>query len=55
MATEIKWADGQAVLAESTIRWADGGIFVYYYEEDEAPATEYRPIYHNHYQQMKVT
>jgi hypothetical protein len=33
METEIKWADGQAVIAESDIRWADGQPFVYYYEE----------------------
>lgn len=33
MATEIKWADGQAITADSTIRWADGQPFVYYYEE----------------------
>jgi hypothetical protein len=56
METEIKWADGQAITAESEIRWADGGIFVYYYEaEEEPPATDYRMIFHNHYQQMKVT
>jgi hypothetical protein len=30
MATEIKWADGQAITADSTIRWADGQPFVYY-------------------------
>ena len=30
METEIKWADGQAVIAESDIRWADGQPFVYY-------------------------
>ena len=29
MKTEIKWADGQAVIAESDIRWADGQPFVY--------------------------
>ena len=33
MATEIKWADGQAITADSTIRWADGQLFVYYYED----------------------
>ena len=33
METEIKWADGQAVIAESDIRWADGQPFVYYYED----------------------
>jgi len=33
METESKWADGQAVIAESDIRWADGQPFVYYYEE----------------------
>jgi len=30
METEIKWADGQAITADSTIRWADGQPFVYY-------------------------
>lgn len=30
MTTEIKWADGQAITADSTIRWADGQPFVYY-------------------------
>ena len=33
METEIKCADGQAVIAESDIRWADGQPFVYYYED----------------------
>ena len=33
METEIKWADGQAVIAESDIRWADVQPFVYYYSK----------------------
>lgn len=32
MATEVKWSDGNAILAESTIRWSDGDIFGFYYE-----------------------
>jgi len=32
MTTEIKWADGNAIIADSTLRWADGDIYDYWYE-----------------------
>ena len=44
MATEIKWADGQAILSDTTIRWADGGVFQYYEEEEAPPAATWRKI-----------
>ena len=31
MTTEIKWADGNAIIADSTLRWADGDIYDYWY------------------------
>jgi len=40
MATEIKWADGQAILAESEIRWSDGGVFCYWYEAESGTNVE---------------
>lgn len=53
MATEIKWADGNAIVADSEIRWSDSSPY-YYYVYEEPAGTEYRMIFHNHYQQMKV-
>jgi len=32
MTTEIKWADGNAIIADSTLRWADGDIYDYWYK-----------------------
>lgn len=26
---EVKWADGNAVISDSELRWADGGIYAY--------------------------
>jgi hypothetical protein len=37
MATDVKWADGQAILTDTVVRWSDGGIYEYY-EEPEPPA-----------------
>jgi len=35
MATTLRWADGQPVYSDGTVRWADGGIAHY---EKDAPA-----------------
>ena len=32
MTTEIKWADGNAIIADSTLRWVDGDIYDYWYK-----------------------
>lgn len=45
MATEIKWADGQAITADSTIRWADGQPFVYYSGSSAIPHTNWTLTY----------
>ena len=26
---EVKWADGNAVISDSELRWADGGVYAY--------------------------
>lgn len=49
MATEAKWSDGNAVLAESTVRWSDGEIYPYYCEAKEEPSTGTIPPLMYHY------
>jgi hypothetical protein len=32
MATSVKWADGNAIVADTVLRWGDGDIYDYKYQ-----------------------
>ena len=50
MTTEIKWADGNAIIADSTLRWADGDIYDYWYVAAGGLSI---PVAMNHYRRLR--
>lgn len=53
MASELKWADGKPVYAESELKWADGSVYPYWYEAAVPPSGLSIPIAMHHYQQQQ--